>query len=110
MEVYMCISCDREVRPIQHAVSCDVCERWQHRLCGTVQLTKTPDMAMTYSYIHKKYTILEEKIQTAWDQYMGNVITTTHFLKVIAKLYKPSDNHAKYFESTEPYPGSRKTT
>ncbi|CAG2221201.1 unnamed protein product [Mytilus edulis] len=35
MEVYMCISCDREVRPRQHAVSCDVCERWQHRLCGT---------------------------------------------------------------------------
>ncbi|CAG2232626.1 unnamed protein product [Mytilus edulis] len=41
--------------------------------------------------IQRKYTILEEKIQTAWDQYMGNVITTTHFLKVIAKLYKPSD-------------------
>ncbi|CAC5384543.1 unnamed protein product [Mytilus coruscus] len=42
--------------------------------------------------IHRKYTILEEKIQTAWDQYMDSVITTTHFLKVIAKLYKPSDN------------------
>ncbi|CAC5388443.1 unnamed protein product [Mytilus coruscus] len=42
--------------------------------------------------IHRKYAILEEKIQTARDQYMDSVITTTHFLKVIAKLYKPSDN------------------
>ncbi|CAC5378806.1 unnamed protein product [Mytilus coruscus] len=31
----MCISCDREVRPRQHAISCDLCERWQHRLCDT---------------------------------------------------------------------------
>ncbi|CAC5396516.1 unnamed protein product [Mytilus coruscus] len=31
----MCISCDREVRLRQHAILCDLCERWQHRLCGT---------------------------------------------------------------------------
>ncbi|XP_065941248.1 tropomyosin-1, isoforms 33/34-like [Magallana gigas] len=30
-----CISCGREVRPKQHAVSCDACEGWQHRLCNT---------------------------------------------------------------------------
>ncbi|CAG2200718.1 unnamed protein product [Mytilus edulis] len=43
--------------------------------------------------IHKKYTVLEEKIHTAWDQYMGNVITTTHFLKVIAySASRPTTN------------------
>ncbi|VDI06916.1 Hypothetical predicted protein [Mytilus galloprovincialis] len=35
MVVYKCISCEREVRPRQHAILCDVCERKQHRLCGT---------------------------------------------------------------------------
>ncbi|XP_056022785.1 uncharacterized protein LOC125648832 isoform X2 [Ostrea edulis] len=30
-----CISCGREVRPRQHAISCDACEGWQHRLCNT---------------------------------------------------------------------------
>jgi len=31
----LCIQCNREVRRRQHAVSCDYCERWQHRLCDT---------------------------------------------------------------------------
>ena len=35
MVLYLCIACDREVRPRQHAISCDICERWQHRLCDT---------------------------------------------------------------------------
>ena len=30
-----CIECNLEVTPQQHAISCDNCERWQHRLCGT---------------------------------------------------------------------------
>ncbi|XP_052818145.1 uncharacterized protein LOC128244168 [Mya arenaria] len=25
----------KEVRPRQHAVECDSCHRWQHRICGT---------------------------------------------------------------------------
>ena len=35
MVLYLCIACDREVRHRQHAISCDICERWQHRLCDT---------------------------------------------------------------------------
>ena len=31
----LCISCDKEVNGRRHAVTCDVCDRWQHRLCGT---------------------------------------------------------------------------
>ena len=31
----LCISCDSVVNGRRHAVWCDVCERWQHRLCGT---------------------------------------------------------------------------
>ena len=31
----VCLECNVEVTPRQHAVSCDNCERWQHRLCGT---------------------------------------------------------------------------
>ena len=31
----ICISCNTVVTPRQHAVSCDVCDRWQHRICGT---------------------------------------------------------------------------
>ena len=31
----LCISCDSVVNGRRHAVSCDVCEHWQHRLCGT---------------------------------------------------------------------------
>ena len=40
--------------------------------------------------IQRKYTILEKKIQTAWDKYMD--ITTSHFLKMISGLYKPTNN------------------
>ena len=32
---YPCISCLREVRPKQHALQCETCERWQHRTCNT---------------------------------------------------------------------------
>ena len=35
MDVYLCISCDKEVRRRQHSLQCDGCERWQHRLCKT---------------------------------------------------------------------------
>ena len=31
----LCISYDRVVRPRQHPICCDVCERWQHRTCGS---------------------------------------------------------------------------
>ena len=31
----LCIVCKVFVTGRMHAVSCDACERWQHRLCGT---------------------------------------------------------------------------
>ena len=31
----LCIACHKEVDGRRHSISCDVCERWQHRLCGT---------------------------------------------------------------------------
>ncbi|XP_069114605.1 uncharacterized protein [Argopecten irradians] len=30
-----CLSCAQAVRPQQHALQCDGCDRWQHRLCDT---------------------------------------------------------------------------
>lgn len=30
-----CIVCGKEVRRRQHAIACDVCSKWQHRVCGT---------------------------------------------------------------------------
>ena len=34
----LCIVCKVFVTGRKHAVSCDACERWQHRLCGTGKL------------------------------------------------------------------------
>ena len=31
----LCIACLREIAGRHHAKSCDVCDRWQHRLCVT---------------------------------------------------------------------------
>ena len=31
----LCIVCTTSVSGRKHAVTCDVCERWQHRLCDT---------------------------------------------------------------------------
>ncbi len=31
----LCIECGVTVRHLQHAISCDVCENWQHRICNT---------------------------------------------------------------------------
>ena len=31
----LCIACQKEVDGRHHSISCDVCERWQHRPCGT---------------------------------------------------------------------------
>ena len=30
-----CIKCGREVRARQHGIMCDLCEKWQHRICDT---------------------------------------------------------------------------
>ena len=30
-----CLECKKLVRKKQHAVACDVCQKWQHRTCGT---------------------------------------------------------------------------
>ncbi|KAH3818585.1 hypothetical protein DPMN_120307 [Dreissena polymorpha] len=40
MASYPCVGCGKEVRPRQHAVDCDWCNRWQHRKCGT-DITQT---------------------------------------------------------------------
>ena len=29
--MFVCIKCKDDVRPKQHAVTCDSCDRWQHR-------------------------------------------------------------------------------
>ncbi|CAC5367743.1 unnamed protein product [Mytilus coruscus] len=44
--------------------------------------------------VHHRYTVLEQKIQTSWDSYMDGAMSTTHFLKVISRLYGPSDQPA----------------
>ena len=35
------IACKKSVSGRKHAVTCDVCERWQHRLCDTGNIFKT---------------------------------------------------------------------
>ena len=30
-----CILCKEAVRPRQEGIQCDVCDRWQHRICDT---------------------------------------------------------------------------
>ncbi|XP_071154709.1 pygopus homolog 1-like [Mytilus edulis] len=32
---YPCVLCDQQVRPRQHALQCEDCDKWQHRLCNT---------------------------------------------------------------------------
>ena len=31
----LCVASNKTVSGRKHGVSCDVCDRWQHRLCGT---------------------------------------------------------------------------
>ncbi|VDI68801.1 Hypothetical predicted protein [Mytilus galloprovincialis] len=33
--VVPCVLCDQQVRPRQHALQCEDCNKWQHRLCNT---------------------------------------------------------------------------
>ena len=35
----LCIACNSPVEGRRHAVTCDVCDHWQHRLCGTGNLS-----------------------------------------------------------------------
>ncbi len=44
------------------------------------------------------YGILEQRLQTYWTQYMDNQITTTHFLKAVSRLYRPSNNPLDHVE------------
>jgi hypothetical protein len=32
---FPCVVCDQEVRPRHHALECESCFQWQHRLCNT---------------------------------------------------------------------------
>ena len=34
----LCIECGMSVSGCKHAVTCDACERWQHRLCNTGEI------------------------------------------------------------------------
>nr|XP_034331309.1 uncharacterized protein LOC117690755 [Crassostrea gigas]XP_034331310.1 uncharacterized protein LOC117690755 [Crassostrea gigas] len=115
-----CISCGREVRPKQHAVSCDACEGWQHRLCNTgwhnrlntmarhggvpfyklvLQLrqeAEVVDVAVRSADLEREsnrvYTALKKRIQKAWDEYIEGAWTTSHFLRAISSCYSPSVN------------------
>jgi hypothetical protein len=31
----LCVVCDQEVQPRHHALECESCFQWQHRLCNT---------------------------------------------------------------------------
>ena len=31
----LCIKCDHPVTVRQHAIDCEMCGKWQHRLCDT---------------------------------------------------------------------------
>jgi len=33
--IEVCIECKEEVRPLQHAITCSVCDKWQHRICNS---------------------------------------------------------------------------
>ncbi|XP_014678924.1 PREDICTED: uncharacterized protein LOC106818765, partial [Priapulus caudatus] len=35
MGINDCVECSREVSSRQHALSCDICSSWQHRICNT---------------------------------------------------------------------------
>ncbi|KAH3715180.1 hypothetical protein DPMN_057886 [Dreissena polymorpha] len=35
MEEDACLFCKKAVRLLQHGITCDVCDRWQHRTCNT---------------------------------------------------------------------------
>ena len=39
MDSVACISCREEATGPRHALQCDDCDRWQHRLCGTGMLS-----------------------------------------------------------------------
>ena len=34
----LCIECRETVSGRKHAVTCDACERWQHRMCNTGEI------------------------------------------------------------------------
>ncbi|KAH3779404.1 hypothetical protein DPMN_157207 [Dreissena polymorpha] len=35
MEEDKCLVCKNAVRSLQHGITCDVCDKWQHRTCNT---------------------------------------------------------------------------
>ena len=42
-----CVFCSKKVSSRQHALLCDCCNHWQHRLCDTGELKRGPE----YRYI-----------------------------------------------------------
>lgn len=40
--------------------------------------------------INRRYTSLEKRIQKAWDEYMTDSWSTSHFLRAISMCYSPS--------------------
>ncbi|XP_052820018.1 uncharacterized protein LOC128245833 [Mya arenaria] len=47
----LCIECDKVVKPLQHAITCDVCDRWQHRVCDTVPVRDVLSVTSDATYI-----------------------------------------------------------
>jgi hypothetical protein len=93
MVLYLCIACDREVRPRQHAISCDICERGKHRLCDTGITFQEYNLARQDNQLQLICRPCEELLvcRRAGSFAFGD-ITTSYFLKMISDLYKPTNN------------------
>ena len=46
-----CTKCKEEVRTRQHGIQCDLCERWQHRICQTGITLQQYHLAVKGEYI-----------------------------------------------------------
>ena len=84
----LCVVCDRQVTARQHAISCDDCERWQHRLCDTGMCTLnvlTDHIFANYinKPLHKKMIIMPILINAIFQ----TPTTSRSFILKCADLY-----------------------
>ena len=55
------IECDFVVTARMHAVSCDICEGWQHRRCGTGKIIFVLINANFHIFLSRKLTAIETR-------------------------------------------------